>query len=313
MSMRRREFLEKAAIGAGGLILGCRADGPLGSSSKPPASPNFDPYETVALGKTKIRLSRVGLGTGMRGSRRSSNQVRLGKEKFGALVRGAYDRGVRWFDLADMYGSHQYLAASMKGIGREKYAIVSKIWFHRRGGLPERERPDADVVVSRFLKELDTDYIDMVLMHCMWAPEWPQQFRKQMDLLAKLKDKGVIRAHGVSCHSLGALTAAANEPWVDSIHSRINPYGAVMDGPAEKVAPVLKLAHEGGKGVVGMKLIGEGKFRDSDEMRDNAVRYVLGLGCVDTMVVGFESLTEVDDFAARVRKVPRSAAVTRGA
>jgi len=307
MKMRRREFLEKAAIGAGGLILGCQAGGPLGAGKDSPASPNFDPCDTVALGRTKIRLSRVGLGTGMRGSRRSSNQVRLGKQKFHALIRGAYDRGIRWFDLADSYGSHPYFSTALKGVAREKYVIVSKMWVHRRGGLPERQRPDADVVVERFLKELKTDYIDLLLLHCMWSPDWPRQYRKQMDLLAGLKKKGAIRAHGVSCHSLGALTAAAKEPWVDSIHARINPYGAVMDGPAEEVAPVLKLAHANGKGVVGMKLIGEGRFRDSDEMRDNAVRYVLGLGCVDTMVVGFESLTEVDDFAARVRKVPRKA------
>ncbi len=307
MKMRRREFLEKAAIGAGGLILGCQADGRLGAGKDSPASPNFDPCDTVALGKTKIRMSRVGLGTGMRGGRRSSNQVRLGAEKFGALIRGAYDRGVRWFDLADSYGSHPYFSTAMKGVPREKYVIVSKMWVHRRGGLPERQRPDADVVIERFLKELKTDYIDLLLLHCMWSPDWPRQFAKQMDLLAGLKKKGAIRAHGVSCHSLGALTTAAKEPWVDSIHARINPYGAVMDGPAEEVAPILKAACANGKGVVGMKLIGEGRFRDSDEMRDNAVRYVLSLGCVDTMVVGFESLTEVDDFAARVRKVPREA------
>ncbi|MHC4806992.1 MAG: hypothetical protein ACYTBX_12155, partial [Planctomycetota bacterium] len=65
----------------------------------------------------------------------------------------------------------------------------------------------------------------------------------------------------------------------------------------------LKALHKQGKGVVGMKLIGEGSFRDSDEKRDESVRYVLGLGCVDTMVVGFEKVQEIDDFAARVRKV----------
>jgi len=76
-----------------------------------------------------------------------------------------------------------------------------------------------------------------------------------------------------------------------------------MDGPTEKVVPVLKALHEGGKGIVGMKLIGEGTFRNSDEKRDESVRYVLGPGCVDAMVVGFERIEEVDDFAARVRKV----------
>jgi predicted aldo/keto reductase-like oxidoreductase len=128
-----------------------------------------------------------------------------------------------------------------------------------------------------------------------------------MDILAKLKKKGSIRAHGVSCHSLEALGACVKEPWVDSVHARINPYAVKMDvkktEEIPKVETALKALHKQGKGVVGMKLIGEGSFRDSDEKRDESVRYVLGLGCVDTMVVGFEKVQEIDDFAARVRKV----------
>jgi hypothetical protein len=81
---------------------------------------------------------------------------------------------------------------------------------------------------------------------------------------------------------------------------RINAYGEKMDAPIEKVAPVVERLHKAGKGVVGMKLIGEGAFRNSDEKRNASVRYVLGLGTVDTMVVGFEKIAEVDDFAARV-------------
>jgi predicted aldo/keto reductase-like oxidoreductase len=127
-----------------------------------------------------------------------------------------------------------------------------------------------------------------------------------MNILANFKQKGVIRAHGVSCHSLEALEASVTEPWVDSVHARINPYGMSMDGPAEKVAPVLKKLHAAGKGVVGMKLIGEGKLRDDEAKRDESVRYVLGLGCVDILNVGFEKTEEIDDFAARVRKVERT-------
>jgi aryl-alcohol dehydrogenase-like predicted oxidoreductase len=186
---------------------------------------------------------------------------------------------------------------------RKEYVISSKIWW-RTGGIPERERPDADVVVKRFLKELKTDYIDLVLLHCVSSGKWPEEMSKYMEILEKLKKKGAVRAHGVSCHSVGALNAAAEEPWVDSVHARINAYGARMDAPPEQVVPALKKLHEAGKGVVGMKLIGEGTFRDSDEKRDGSVRFVLGLGCVDTMIVGFERIEEVDDFAARVRKVP---------
>lgn len=311
MKIGRREFLEGVVVGLGGIVAGCAGRGPEAAARKAPRSANFDPYETVSLGKTKIKLSRVGMGTGMRGSRRQSNQTRLGKEKFEALLHRAYDRGVRWFDLADMYGSHPYVAAAFRGMRRRDYTIITKIWW-RRGGLPERERPRADVVVERFLKELKTDYLDVVLLHCVTSSSWPERLAGHMEALDKLKRKGAIRAHGVSCHSLGALEAAAGESWVDTVHARINPYGAVMDGPPSSVAPVLQKIHEAGKGVVGMKMIGEGRFRHSDEMRDRTLRYVLGLGCVDTLVVGFERPWEIDDFAARVRKVPRSVAVKQG-
>ena len=77
-----------------------------------------------------------------------------------------------------------------------------------------------------------------------------------------------------------------------------------MDKPWEKVPGVLKKIHDAGKGVVGMKLVGEGRLRDDPVKRDESIKYVLGLGCVDLLNVGFEKLEEVDDFAARVQKVP---------
>ena len=243
-----------------------------------------------------------------RGARRQSPVSRdaHGKGEFEVLLRGAHERGVRMFDLADLYGTHPYLLPALKGVPRSSIAIVSKIWF-RPGGIPEKERPDADVVVNRFLKEIGTDYLDLVLLHCVESGHWPDELRKQMDILAQLKQKGIIRAHGVSCHSIAALEAAAAEPWVDSVHTRINPYGMSMDGPPEQVAPVLRKLHAGGKGVVGMKIIGEGRLRHDDERRDASARYVLGLGCVDVLNIGFERTEEIDDFAARVRKVPRTA------
>jgi len=297
MEMKRREFLTRSIAGMGGLLLGPGCI--IAAEQKTVMS---DPYERVPLGKTNIKVSRVGFGTGMRGGGRQSNQTRLGKETFEGLLQASYERGVRLFDAADLYGTHPYLAGALKKMPRKDYAIVSKIWW-RRGGIPEQQRPDADVVIERFLKELDTDYIDLILLHCVVSEKWPEELGTQMNILDKLKKKGLIRAHGVSCHSLEALKACVKESWVDSVHARINAYGTKMDGPPEKVAPVLKDLHEAGKGVVGMKLIGEGSFRNSDEKRDESVRYVLGLGCVDTMVVGFEKIEEVDDFAARVRKV----------
>jgi len=301
MMIPRREFLKRSAAGVGGLFAGLSVPG--AAQAKPST---FDPYEPVTLGKSGLKVSRFCLGTGVHGGNRQSNQTRMGKEKFTALIQGAHERGIALFDLADLYGTHPFLVPALHGIPRDRYGIVSKIWF-RPGGIPDKERPDADVVVQRFLKEIGTDYIDLVLLHCVESGTWPSELRKQMDIMAKLKEKGIIRAHGVSCHSIEALEAAANEPWVDSVHTRINPYGMSMDGPVEKVVPVLQKLHAAGKGVVGMKIIGEGRLRNDDEKRDASARFVLGLGCVDVLNIGFEKAEEIDDFAARVRKVPRTA------
>src|SRR5215472_5452923 len=299
MKIKRREFLKRSALGVSGVLVGAGY-----ASARDVKAPAFDPFGKVQLGKSKLEVTRVCMGTGVQGGNRESNQTRMGSTKFEALLKGGYERGVRLFDLADLYGTHPYLMPALKGIPRDNFSIISKIWF-KTGGIPDTDRPDADVVVNRFLKEIGTDYLDLVLLHCVTSSNWPDELRKQMDLLAKLKDKGVIRAHGVSCHSLAALEAAVNEPWVDSVHTRINPYGMSMDGPPEKVVPVLKKLHAAGKGVVGMKLIGEGRLRNDEEKRSESARFVLGLGCVDVLNVGFEKVEEIDDFADRVRKVPR--------
>jgi aryl-alcohol dehydrogenase-like predicted oxidoreductase len=298
MKIQRREFLKKTALGVGGALVGA----PLGAADSASAK-TFDPYALVPLGKTDLKFSRVCMGTGMRGGQRSSNQTRKGREFFQRLLRDGYERGIRTYDLADLYGTHTYLPPALAGIPRDEYNLISKIWWNR-GGIPEPERPDADVVVTRFLKELKTDYLDLLLLHCVTAPDWPEQLRSQMDILTKLKAQGKIRALGVSCHSLAALEAAAAEPWVESVHTRINPYGMSMDGSSDDVVPVLKKIHAAGKGVIGMKLIGEGRLRNDDARRDESVKFVLGLGCVDVLNIGFEKIEEVDDFAARVRKVP---------
>lgn len=302
--MLRRSFLTRTAATAG-TLLATRSVLPEAEAAAPAA---FDPYAIVPLGRTGLKASRTGIGLGFNGSKRQSNHTRMGKERFDALVKGAFDRGVRLFDLADLYGTHPMLLPALRGVPRNQIVIVSKIW-ERSGGIPETERPPADVVVQRFLKEIGTDYIDIVQMHCMTEANWPQVHAKQLELLEKLKKKGVIRTHGVSCHSLAALKTAASEPWVDTVHARINAFGASMDAPPDQVAPVLQQMHDAGKGVIGMKLCANGKHRDDPERRSRSVEYVLNLGTVDTMIVGFEKEAEIDDFAMRVRAAKKGAAI----
>jgi aryl-alcohol dehydrogenase-like predicted oxidoreductase len=216
-------------------------------------------------------------------------------------VRLAYDQGVRLFDCADSYGSLPLVAKALKGKPRDSYVLVSKIWCHPKGGIPDDEpRTDSMAVVERFLREAGSDHIDLVQLHCQTAADWTTTYRSHMDALALAKKKGWIRAHGCSCHSLDALKAAAADPWVDVVHARINPWGVKMDGPADVVVPVLKQIHAAGKGIIGMKLIGEGEFRNDKAKINEALRFVLDLGCIDAIVVGFEKPEEITDYKQRL-------------
>ena len=263
---------------------------------------NADPFRLVTLGKSGIKTTMLGMGTGYSGYNRSSNITRAGKGVAENIIRSAYEKGIRYFDCADSYGTHPYAKEALKTYPRESYTIGTKIW-EEQGGIPEAERPDADIVVERFRKELNTDYLDLVQIHCMTARDWTDKYKRQMDILETLKAKRIIRAHGVSVHSLEAMEAAAVSPWVDVVHVRINPYGETMDrkDPAQ-VIPVIEKLHKSGKGVIGMKLIGNGKFKNDPEKIDASMKYVLGLGTVDMIIVGFELPEQIDDYTLRMRK-----------
>jgi aryl-alcohol dehydrogenase-like predicted oxidoreductase len=297
-NITRRQFVTTTlTAGAASVLLGKTA---LGFSGKPKTS-FADPFQVVTLGKSGIKSTLLGMGTGFSGYNRSSNITRAGVAE--SIIRQAYEKGIRFFDCADSYGTHPFTAAALKGIPRESYTLSTKMWVGP-GGIPETDRPDADVVIDRFRKELKTDYLDMVQIHCMTDTQWTDKQKRHMDILENLKAKNIIRAHGVSVHSLEAMEAAADSPWVDVIHVRINPFGEVMDknDPA-KIIPVIEKLHKTGKGVIGMKLIGNGNFKNDSEKIDSSLKYVLGLGTVNMIIVGFELPDQIDNYIGRIRKV----------
>lgn len=255
--------------------------------------------ELVTLGRTGVRVTRLAQGTGFNGGGRSSEHTRIGMKAFTSIVRHDIDLGVTFMDTADLYGSHQYLRRALEGVPREKYALLTKIW-------PRTEywnawSGGARAEVDRFRKELNTDYLEIVLLHCMMNDRWTQEYARAMDELSELKQKGVVKAVGVSCHDFGALKVACTSPWVDVILARINHVGkaAHMDASVEEVVPLLKQAKAAGKGIIGMKIFGAGRITKPEE-RDASLRFVFGNGLVDAVTIGMLSEAEVDDTVKRI-------------
>ncbi len=278
--MHRREFL-----GAGALGLSSFPHHLFASETKKSAT------DRVKLGPMGVEVSRLAQGSGTNGAGGSSNQTKkLGVQGLADLFRADLDPGVTFWDCADQYGTHPHVKLALKGAPREKVTLLSKT----HASTEKEMRADLD----RFRRELGTDYIDILLLHCMLDDDWPERKKGAMAVLSEAREKGIIRTHGTSCHTLGALRAAAKNPWVQVDLARINPARVAMDADVATVLAVLREMKQAGKGVIGMKILGAGKLRNRV---DESLQYALSLDCVDCFTIGAESRAEMEDL---VRKIP---------
>jgi aryl-alcohol dehydrogenase-like predicted oxidoreductase len=285
--MQRREFLIRSATSLGAAWL--TSKDVLAALAIQPPLKKFSATDTVTLGSTGIKTSRLAMGTGTVGSGHHSNQTALGVKGLSDLLLNGYDQGLRFFDAADSYGSHPHVAAALKHVPRDKVTVLSKTWARD----PATARADLD----RFRRELGVDYLDVCLMHCLTEADWTERYKGVMDVLSEAKQKGIIRAHGCSCHSIEALRAAAKSPWVEIDFARINPIGSHMDADPATVVSVLREMKAAGKAVVGMKILGQG---DLASRQDEAIKYALLLGVLDAFTIGAESKAQQQDLIRRI-------------
>ncbi len=241
--------------------------------------------DLVELGRSGLKTTLLGIGTGTNSGR---EQRALGFEGFTKLVRHALERGIRYFDTADSYKTHPFLKTALEGVPRDRYFIQTKSWAKDAGKMQSD--------VERLRKELNTDYVDTLLMHCMTKGSWPVDMRPVIDVLRRTKEKGQIRAIGVSCHGWDPLAASVDVEGIDVQLVRINPFGkeAKMDASPEEVAPLLKKMHDQGRGIIGMKIYGENGL-GSKQRRLESLKYVLKLGTVDCFTIGFGSTQQLDE------------------
>jgi hypothetical protein len=283
----RRRFLAGSAAAVLAAPFAARADTALEAAPKKLTKGT----DLVTLGKTGVRTTVLGLGTGTRSGR---EQRALGHEGFARLVRYAYDRGIRYIDTADGYKTHPFVRAALKGLPRDEFFIQTKV----RSRNPEGAKAD----IERFRKEMDTDYIDSLLIHYMTKKGWQADMRPVMDVLSEAKEKKRVRAVGVSCHGWDPLADSVAGDWIETHLVRINPFGAHMDGHHDDVAAEMKKMHAKGRGIIGMKIFGESGF-DSAEKRFQSLKYVLGLGCVHAFTIGFTSTDQIDETLGMIEKV----------
>jgi len=285
--MHRRDFIRSAAAGLGAAVLARQSI--LNALAETQLSRKYAATDTVTLGKTGIKTSRLAMGTGTVGYAKHSNQTALGVGGLSALLLNGYDHGLRFFDTADAYGSHPHVAAALKQLPRDKITVMTKSW--------SRTPQEMGADLERYRRELGTDYLDIVLMHCLTDGDWTERYKGVMEVLSEAKEKGIIRAHGCSCHSIEALRAAAKSPWVEVDLVRINPIGSHMDADPDTVVSVIKQMKASGKGIVGMKILGQGDLRTR---QSEALKYALSLNLLDAFTIGAESKAEQDNLIERV-------------
>lgn len=288
----RRDFLKStvAATILGGL-----------GGALPARAEKRSATDWVTLGNSSVKVTRLALGTGTHGGR---IQRELGQEQFTRLVRHAYDRGIRFFETADAYtGMPQMLAAALKGVPRDSYKLMTKY------RLVDAEKPQE--TIDRLRRDLNSEYFDILLMHCVRSPNWPSETQRLQDAFAEAKEKKIILAHGASVHGLQALRNFPGYRWLDVALFRVNHKGVRMDtmqtrdtndlGDVSEVVSQVKKVHAQGTGVLGMKLVGEGQFT-SPEDRQAALRFVMDLGAVDAVTIGYRSPAEVDEAIERMNR-----------
>ena len=289
----RRTFVKQAA-GAAMVLSGGIT--PQVASAKPTAT------DMVTLGKSGIKVPRIAMGTGSHGWNKQSQQTQLGQKTFTSLMEHGCASGIPFIDAADIYGSYPMIKEALKSLPRDKVTLLGKVWFANSQEIPY----STSVIphVDRLRKETGTEMIDIVLLHCTTDSNWPEQLKQMRDELSELKQKGIVRVVGTSCHSHAALKAAVEHPWVDMVLARINNQHVRMDDDAtvDETAQLLKKARANGKGVLGMKIFGCGDLTEP-EQRDASLKYVLGNGLVDAMTIGFASPDQVDDTLQNVNRV----------
>jgi aryl-alcohol dehydrogenase-like predicted oxidoreductase len=292
MASSRRDFLRTLSGATAAAAV------PVAGASALAAPAKRSATDWVPLGNSGVKVTRLAFGTGTYGGR---VQRELGQDGFTRLVRHAYDRGIRFFETADNYDQmHEMLAVALKGLPRDSYRLMTKFRWR------EAEKPFE--TLDRFRRETASEYFDIVLLHNVKTPAWPEELERLRDALSEAKHKKILLSHGASCHGLLPLRRFPDTAWLDVTLNRINHKGTKMDnltdagnepGDVREVVSQLKKVRAKGTGMIGMKIMGEGRFISAED-RDQSVKFVMQSGLVDAVTIGYKSPAEIDEAIQRI-------------
>jgi aryl-alcohol dehydrogenase-like predicted oxidoreductase len=201
---------------------------------------------------------------------------------------------VNYWDTSDDYGTHPHIASAMKHVPREKVVISTKTYA--------KSGKEAEKRLRNSLRELETDYVDLFLLHFVQA-DWVKGCRQVLKDLEDIKKTGIVKAVGLSTHSVAVVKEASRFEEVDVIMTiccnadqktinKFPEYIPLEDGSIEEMLHALKLAHKNGKGVIAMKVLGSA-CPPLVKNYQSAIKTIAMLDFVDTMVIGVRSLDEV--------------------
>ena len=235
--------------------------------------------EYRTLGNTGLKVSRLCFGALTVGPLQANLSVEAG----GEVIAEALSQGINFIDTAELYGTYPHISRALVITGRKDIIIASKSYAY--------DEETAKKSIDQALHELKTDHIDIFLLH---EQESQHTLRGHYDALTyylKMKEAGIIKAVGISTHTIAAVLASCTMKEIDVIHPIINKYGiGIQDGSRDEMLRAITKAHDHGKGIYGMKAIGGGNLISSV---DECLSYVLGLPQLQAIAVGMQTKEEV--------------------
>ncbi len=280
----------------------------------------------VELGKTGIKVSRLGIGTGTGLPSGHCAQALMDTNELAGLLLYSLDRGINHWDTAFQYNTYSHIKEALKQVRRSDVVLTTKFSAaHEKETIRD---------FNTTLNDLNVDYVDVCLLHGVRTNTELQMRSGALNAMVKLKKEGKVRAVGLSSHGLGVLKSVLEMPELDLVWGRINYAGLHMDteclGMYDQMASVywlkkcykllpervkllirpkashepipedarneveetLQKIHSQSKGIVGMKVLAEGMLRDDAE---KAIKYVNSLSFVDSFIIGMLNKEEVDE------------------